>query len=137
MSTAQNGRTEVDEGDADEGEAEVAAVSAVLPPTTNGTGDRMPTNTDEKDVAAATRENIAEAGHLLVAIVSRGEEGDAGDTDKTMTTDMHDPLLTTVLTHFPHLLRRTLRTQHHLSLLRHRTRSLLHPLLHRLCLPPL
>jgi len=134
MSIAQNGRTEVDEGGADEDEAEVVAVSAVLPPTTNGTGDRMLTNTGEKDVAAATTETITEEGHLLAAIVSRGEEGDAGVTGKTMITDMDDPLLIMVPTHSPRLCRRTPRTQDHLSLLHHRTRSLLHPLLHRLCL---
>lgn len=117
--------------DADEAEV---VVSAALPLPRSGTGDQTLTNTDEKDVAAMT-ENMAGAGHLTVAIVSRGEEGDEEDKHKTTTMVMGDPLLIMAPTHFPHLPpRRTPRTQRHLSRLRHRTHSLLHPLPHHLCL---
>jgi hypothetical protein len=121
----------VDEGDAGVDEGEVVAVSAVLLPTTNGTGGQRPTNTGGKGVVAALTENIAEAGHPPVAIVPREEEGDAGDMDRTPTTIMDDPLPTTALTHSPHPCRRTPHTQHHPSLLRHRTHSLSRP---HLCL---
>ena len=88
----------------------------------------------EKDAGAATTENIAGVGHLTVAIVSRGEEGDEEDKRKTTTTVMGDPLLIMALTHSPHLRpRRTPRTQRHPSRLRHRTHSLL-LLLRHLCL---
>ena len=126
------------EEDADADEAEVVAVSAVLPPPRSGTGDRMLTNMGEKNEGEATMEITAGADHLTVAIVLRGEEGDEEDKEdkyQTTTTVMGDPLLIMVPTHFPHLRpRRTLRTRRHLSLLRHRTHSLRHPLLHHLCL---
>lgn len=131
MSIVQNGKTEVGEGDADVDEGEVAAVSAVFLPTTNGTGGQRPTNTGGKGVVVALTESIAGAGHLPVAIVPREEEGDAGDMDRTPTIIMGDPLPTTALTHSPHPYRRTPHTQHRLSLLRHRTHSLFHP---HLCL---
>jgi len=130
---AQNWKREVGVEDVDADEAEVV-VSAVLPLPRSGTGDQTLTNTGEKD-AAATTENMAGAGHLTVAIVSRGEEGDEEDKRKTTTMFMGDPLLIMALTHSPHLRpRRTPHTQRHLSRLRHRTHSLLHPLLHHLCL---
>ena len=129
----------MDEGDADADEAEVVAVSAVPLPTMNGRKDQMLTNMGEKDavvvvVAAATMVNTAEVDHLLVAIVSKGEEGDAGDMYRSMTTVMDDLLLIMALTHSHHLHPRTPRTQHHLSPLRHRTRNLPQPLLHHLYL---
>ena len=132
MLLAQNWKREVAVEDVDADEAEVV-VSVALPLPRSGTGDQTLTNTDEKD-AAATRENMAGAGHLTVAIVSRGEEGDEEDKCKTMNMVMGDPLLIMALTHSPHLRpRRTPRTQRHLSRLPHRTHSL--PLLlHHLCL---
>lgn len=131
MFIAQNGKIEAGEGDADADEAGVAAVSAVSLPTTNGTGDQMLTNTGERD-AVVTMEGITGADLLLVETASREEEGDAGDMVKTPTTFTGDPLLTMVQTHYPHLRRRTPRTRHHLSPLRHRTRSPLPPLLDHL-----
>ena len=132
MFIAQNGKTEVDGGDGDGDEAGVAAVSAPLPPMRSGTGDQTLTNTGEKGVAVPMMGNITGVGHLLVAIVSRGEGGDAEDmdqTDQSPTTVMDDPLLTMGPTHSLHPRRRTPRTQHRLSPLRHRTRNLPQPLL--------
>jgi len=132
---AQNGKTEVDEEDGDGDEAEVVVVSAVPLLTTSGTTEgQMLTNTAERDAAAGTMENTTGADHLLVEIVSRGGEGGAVDTDQTRITVKVAPLLIMALTRF-HLRRlRTPRTQHHLSPLRHPIHSLLHPLLHHLCL---
>ncbi|KAF9654175.1 hypothetical protein BDM02DRAFT_37014 [Thelephora ganbajun] len=103
----------------------------------SGTGDPMLTNMGEKDVAVAMTENIAEVDHLVVEVVLRDEEEGAGDTGQTRTMVTDDPLLTMAPTHFPHLRRHTLLTQHHLSLLRHRTHNLLHPLRYHLSLRPL
>jgi hypothetical protein len=112
---AQNGRIEVDEGDVDADEAEVVAVSEDLLHTTSGTGNPMLMNTEERDVAVATKENITGVELPFVVTDLTEEEGDAGDADKTKTTTMamDDPLLIMVLTHFP---RRTPLTRHHLSL---------------------
>jgi len=129
MFIVQNGKTGVDEGGADVGEAgEVAAVSTLLPlPTTSGTGDQRPTNTGEKDAVVATMENITGAGNLIEAIVSREGGGDAGDMGRTPTTD--GPLLTTDLTRSPRLRHSIPRTRRHLSLSPRRIHSPLHPLL--------
>jgi hypothetical protein len=143
MLIAQKWKIEVGGEDVDADEAEVVAVSVVLPLPRSGTGDQTLTNMGEKDAQVATTENIAGVEHLAVEIVSRGEEGDEGDKDKgkdkdkdqTTTIVMCDPLLIMALTHSPHLRpRRILRTQRRLSLLRHRTHSLLRPLLHRMCI---
>lgn len=125
---AQSGKTEVGEGDADVDEVGVVAVSAVSLPTTSGTGDQMLTNTGEKGAVAATMEDITEVGPLVEATASREEEEDAGDTYRTPTTVMDDPLLTMGRIHSPRLRRHTPRTQHHLNQLLHRIRSPLHPL---------
>ena len=105
---AQNGRTEVGEGDVDAGEGEVAAVSEDHLHMTP-----MPMNTGETDVAAVTKQNITGVDRLFVATDSTEEEGDAGDADKTTITVTHDPLQIMALTHSPH---HTPPTRHHLSL---------------------
>jgi hypothetical protein len=133
MSSAQNGKTEVDEGDAAAEEAgavvAVAAgvvVLAVFLPRTSGSGNQMLMNTGEKDVVVMM-ESITGADHPIVAVVSREEGGDAGAMDRTLTMVMDDLLLTTGPTRSRRLRHRIPLTRHHLSLLHHRTHNLPRP----------
>jgi len=136
MFIARNGKTEVDEEDADaDGAGGVAAVSPYPLPRTSGTGGQMLMNTGEKGAVVAMMETLTGADNPLEVIVSRGEVGgDVVDMARTPTTIMDDPLLTTGQTHSPHLRHNTPRTRHHPSLLPRRTHSLLHPLLGPLCM---
>jgi len=137
MFIVRNGKTEVDEGGADAGEAGVVVEVSMLPPlpTTSGKGDQMLTNTDEKDavvvvvvVVVATMEITTGVGNRIIgAIVSREEGGDAGDMARTPITD--GPLLTMGPIRSLHLHHNIQRTRHRLSPLPRRIHSPLHPFL--------
>lgn len=112
---ARNGRTEVDEGDADVDEAEVVVVLEALLHTTSGTTGKpmLLMNTGERDVAAAMKGNIMAVGHLFVVPDSTEGGEDAEDVDKTRIMVTDGPLLIMALTHSLH---RTLLIRLRLSL---------------------